>query len=78
MHAASTMKVPVMIEVFRQAERGKFSLQDSVEVINEFKSIIDGRKYILTILTRGFSDPNQAKNCIAEISYIIYNIQKTN
>lgn len=50
MHAASTMKVPVMIEVFRQAERGrasKFRLDDSLLIKNEFKSIVDGSSYSL-------------------------------
>ena len=44
-HAASTMKTPVMIEVFRQAEQGKFSLQDKIKVHDTFKSIIDGSPY---------------------------------
>jgi len=47
MHAASLMKVPVMIEVFRQAERGKYSLEDKIPVINQFKSIVDGSIYSL-------------------------------
>jgi beta-lactamase class A len=47
MHAASTMKVPVMIEVFRQAEKGKFRLDDSLLVQNEFKSIVDGSLFDL-------------------------------
>jgi beta-lactamase class A len=41
LHAASTMKVPVMIELFRQAEAGKFSLDDSITIKNEFYSIVD-------------------------------------
>ena len=52
MHAASTMKVPVLIEVFRQAERGgapKFRLDDSVLIKNEFKSIVDGSPYSLDL-----------------------------
>lgn len=52
MHAASTMKVPVMIEVFRQAERGsapKFHLDDSLLIKNEFKSIVDGSPYSLEV-----------------------------
>ena len=49
LHAASTMKVPVMIEVFRQAEAGKFSLDDSLLVKNEFKSIVDGSPYSMDI-----------------------------
>ncbi len=44
-HAASTMKTPVMIEVFKQAELGLFKLTDSVLVINKFKSIVDGSDY---------------------------------
>src|SRR5688572_30819942 len=46
-HAASTMKVPVMIEVFKQAKEGKFSLSDSIEIKNEFKSIVDSSLYSL-------------------------------
>lgn len=49
MHAASLMKVPVMIEVFAQAEEKKFSLDDEIEVRNEFKSIVDGSPYSLTV-----------------------------
>ncbi len=49
LHAASTMKVPVMIEVFRQAEAGKFKLDDSLLVNNEFKSIVDGSPYSMDI-----------------------------
>lgn len=48
-HAASTMKTPVMIEVFRQAREGRFSLGDSLEVRNEFKSIVDGSPYELDL-----------------------------
>lgn len=47
MHAASTMKVPVMIELFRQAEGGKFDLNDSLVVKNQFKSIVDGSDYAI-------------------------------
>lgn len=46
-HAASTMKTPVMIEVFKQAKEGKFSLTDSLKVKNEFKSIVDGSSFKL-------------------------------
>lgn len=46
-HAASTMKTPVMIEVFKQAAEGKFSLNDSILIKNEFKSIVDGSTFSL-------------------------------
>ena len=48
-HAASTMKTPVMIEVYRQAMEGKFDLEDKLVVRNEFVSIADGEKYSLSI-----------------------------
>lgn len=40
-HAASTMKTPVMIEVFKQAKAGKFALEDSVPIKTTFNSIVD-------------------------------------
>jgi beta-lactamase class A len=39
--AASTIKTPVMIEVFKQASQGKFSLKDSISVKTEFNSMVD-------------------------------------
>ncbi len=48
-HAASTMKVPVMIELFRQAEAGTLKIDDPLPVINEFKSIVDGSPYKLSV-----------------------------
>jgi beta-lactamase class A len=47
-HAASTMKTPVMIEVYKQAAAGKFSLDDSVTIHNEFKSIVDSSVFSLS------------------------------
>src|SRR5262245_27921897 len=46
-HAASTMKTPVMIEVYKQAAEGKFALTDSVVITNEFKSIVDSSTFSL-------------------------------
>jgi beta-lactamase class A len=47
-HPASTFKVHVMMEVFRQAGAGLFSLDDCLEVINSFTSIADGSKFSLS------------------------------
>jgi beta-lactamase class A len=44
-HAASTMKVAVMVELFRQAEAGLLKLSDEIPVRNEFKSVVDGSTY---------------------------------
>ncbi len=46
-HAASTMKVPVLIELFRQARAGLLSLDDRIPVVNEFHSIVDGSVFTL-------------------------------
>ena len=47
-HAASTMKVPVMIEVYRQAHEGRFDLDDQVRIDNVFRGLVDGRPYTLS------------------------------
>ena len=48
-HAASTMKVPVMIELYRQARAGTRSLDEPLAVRNEFHSIVDGSPYALSV-----------------------------
>jgi beta-lactamase class A len=48
-HAASTMKVPVMIELFRQAEAGRLRLDDPLPVVNDFHSIVDRSVYHLSV-----------------------------
>ena len=48
-HAASTMKTPVMIEVYKQAAAHRFSLSDSMLIKNEFKSIVDGSPFQLSV-----------------------------
>lgn len=47
-HAASTMKAPVMAEVYNQAKQKRFSLHDSLVIKNEFKSIVDGSPFSLS------------------------------
>src|SRR5262245_54201415 len=46
-HAASTMKVPVMMEIFRQVEKGTLKLDQPIVVKNEFASIMDGSPFSL-------------------------------
>jgi len=48
-HAASTMKVPVMIELYKQQNQGLINLNDSIFLTNEFKSIVDGSLYSMDI-----------------------------
>lgn len=46
-HAASTMKVPVLIELYKQAHEGRLRLEDTLAVRNEFHSLVDGSLYAL-------------------------------
>ena len=46
-HAASTMKLPVMIELFRAFDAGRLRPDGKVTLGNEFKSIVDGSPYTL-------------------------------
>jgi beta-lactamase class A len=48
MHAASTMKVPVMIQIYRDADAGMLSLDDSIPVVNAFTSIVDGSPFTVS------------------------------
>jgi beta-lactamase class A len=48
-HAASTVKVSVLIELFRQAHAGLLKLDDQIPVVNEFHSIVDGSRFSLEI-----------------------------
>jgi len=59
-HAASTMKTPVMIELFKQAEQGRFNLSDSVMIENRFHSIVDSTEFQLD-LDPNADDPYEAK-----------------
>lgn len=47
-HAASTMKVPVMIELFRRADAGALRLDSAIILRNAFASIVDGSPFSLS------------------------------
>jgi beta-lactamase class A len=49
MHAASTMKVPVMVELFRMQDAGELRVDDPIRVENAFRSIADGSAYSLSV-----------------------------
>jgi len=48
-HAASTMKIPVMIQLFRDRDGGLLSLDDSITITNTFRSIADSSPYLLDV-----------------------------
>src|SRR5947207_12033145 len=47
LHAASTMKVPVMIQIFRDADAGLLRLDDSLTVHTAFPSLVDSEPFAL-------------------------------
>lgn len=48
-HAASTMKIAVMIALFERIHAGDMALDDIIPVTNEFSSVVDGSMYQLEL-----------------------------
>jgi len=46
-HAASTMKVALLIELYRQAQQGRVRLDEPLIIRNEFHSLVDGSPFAL-------------------------------
>jgi beta-lactamase class A len=46
-HAASTMKVPVMMRLYRETDEHSLSLDRKLLLVNQFTSIVDGSRYSL-------------------------------
>jgi beta-lactamase class A len=55
-HAASTMKIPVMIALYHEARKKHLSLDEALPVKNAFSSIVDGSPYSLN--PESDSDPS--------------------
>lgn len=66
-HAASTMKVPVMVELLRRLDTAATTFDDRIPLVNTFTSIIDGSPYRLS--RDGDSDPALYDRVGAPISY---------
>ncbi len=48
-HAASTMKVPVLIELARRIDAGELSWTGVIPVRNQFHSLVDGSPFVLNL-----------------------------
>lgn len=73
-HAASTMKTPVMIEIFRQVAEGKIRLDDTIMVKNEFFSIVDGSSYQLTPADDSDDEVYQKIGTGQTIDYLLFHM----
>ncbi|HKK93494.1 MAG TPA: serine hydrolase, partial [Longimicrobiales bacterium] len=49
MHAASTMKVPVMLQLYLDDEAGRLDVDGRVPIRTDFRSILDGSTYRLDV-----------------------------
>lgn len=70
-HAASTMKVPVMMALFRAVDLGELKLDQPLPVKNEFRSIVDGSAYTLDPAEDGDPDLYQAVGSARPLSELI-------
>lgn len=48
LHPASTIKVPVLVEIYRQAQAGKLRLDERLPIVNRFYSSLDGSPFVLS------------------------------
>src|SRR5262245_30020299 len=55
-HAASTMKVPVMMALFQAVDAGELRLSEPMPVRNQFQSIVDGSPFALDPKDDGDTD----------------------
>jgi beta-lactamase class A len=71
-HAASTMKTPVIVELYKRAQNGDFSVNDSIIVKNTFKSIVDGSEFSMQVSEDSEQDLYNnlnAKTSLYELAY---------
>jgi beta-lactamase class A len=69
-HAASTMKVPVMIELFHQVREGKIRLNEPLTIHNKFQSIVDGSPFKLDPAVDSEADLYKAEGQTRTISQL--------
>lgn len=70
-HAASTMKVLVMMALYRAVDRGELALDQAIPVKNEFRSIVDGSAYALDPAEDGDAELYQAVGSTRPLSELI-------
>ena len=69
-HAASTMKIPVMIELFHQVKERRLRLTDTVTIRNEFHSIVDNSSFELDPKDDSETDLYKAEGETRELAYL--------
>jgi beta-lactamase class A len=81
-YAASTMKVSVMVAVYRDIEAGKLALSDKVTLTDRFVSVVDGSTYELdpddTDVDRAYASGTATVEHLLEQMITISNNEATN
>jgi len=70
-HAASTMKVPVMMALFQAVDSGELRLAEPIAVRNEFQSLVDGSPFALDPKEDGDPDFYQALGAARPLEELI-------
>src|SRR5699024_473244 len=73
-HAASTMKTPVMVELYKQAKEETLGLDDSLLVKNEFRSIVDSSRYQMDVSDDSADSLYEAIGEKRTVSRLIYDM----
>jgi beta-lactamase class A len=69
-HAASTMKIPVMIELYHQVKERRLRLTDTVTIRNQFHSIVDNSPFELDPNDDSETDLYKAEGETRELGYL--------
>ncbi len=67
-HAASTIKVAILLAVMKAIDEGRFRLNDSLSVRNRFLSVVDGSPYRLNADSDGYPQLYKSIGRTARIS----------
>ncbi|HEV7867978.1 MAG TPA: serine hydrolase [Chthoniobacteraceae bacterium] len=70
-HAASTIKVPFMLAVFRAVDEGKLKLESRLHVRNRFRSIVDGSTFRVSSQRDGDADIYKQRGHAVPISELV-------
>jgi beta-lactamase class A len=76
-HAASTIKIPILVGVFGAVDRGEFVLHSRLHVRNRFRSVVDGTPYRLRSSRDANSDVHDAIGKMMQIQELAHHMIAT-
>lgn len=76
-HAASTIKIPILVGVFGAVDRGEFVLHSRLHVRNRFRSVVDGTPYRVRSSRDANSDVHDAIGKMMQIQELAHHMIAT-